>query len=329
MPRALIIGSGVAGPVVGMALHRAGIEAAVFEAHIESTKDVGSYLTVATNGLAALHAIDANHAVRSAGFSTPAIVLSNDAGVPLGRVRAGTVLADGTVSITIRRDRLHRVLVGQAKDRAVPFEFGKRLTAVEKAPSGGLLAHFQDGTQATGDLLVGCDGVHSTTRRIIDPAAPAGRYVGLINFGGYTRDVALAVERGVWHMVFGKRAFFGYVIDPLGGIVWFVNAPRGEVSDAERQSTSAEQWKDYLIELFAGDCNRVTDIIAAGEFELVADNTYDLPKVPTWHRGPIILLGDTAHAPSPSSGQGASLAIGTPSSSPSACATRPACPTRS
>lgn len=179
MPRALIIGSGVAGPVVGMALHRAGIEAAVFEAHIESTKDVGSYLTVATNGLAALHAIDANHAVRSAGFSTPAIVLSNDAGVPLGRVRAGTVLADGTVSITIRRDRLHRVLVGQAKDRAVPFEFGKRLTAVEKAPSGGLLAHFQDGTQATGDLLVGCDGVHSTTRRIIDPAAPAGRYVGL------------------------------------------------------------------------------------------------------------------------------------------------------
>jgi 2-polyprenyl-6-methoxyphenol hydroxylase-like FAD-dependent oxidoreductase len=182
-----------------MALHRAGIEAAVYEAHIQSAKDVGSYLTVATNGLVALRAIDAYHAVRSAGFSTPAIVLSNDAGMPLGRIPTGTALADGTVSITIRRARLHRVLVEQAKGSAVPFEFGKRLTAVETAPSGGVVAHFQDGTQATGDLLVGCDGVHSTTRRIIDPAAPAGRYVGLINFGGYTRYLVWRRTRRLAH----------------------------------------------------------------------------------------------------------------------------------
>jgi hypothetical protein len=32
--------------------------------------------------------------------------------------------------------------------------------------------------------------VHSITRRIIDPTAPVGRYVGLVNFGGYTRDLA-------------------------------------------------------------------------------------------------------------------------------------------
>jgi 2-polyprenyl-6-methoxyphenol hydroxylase-like FAD-dependent oxidoreductase len=33
-----------------------------------------------------------------------------------------------------------------------------------------------------------------------------------------------------------------------------------------------------------------------------------LPKVTTWHRGRMVLVGDAAHAPSSSSGQGASLA---------------------
>ncbi|HEY2267053.1 MAG TPA: hypothetical protein VGI96_30825, partial [Streptosporangiaceae bacterium] len=42
-------------------------------------------------------------------------------------------------------------------------------------------AVFADGSEATGDLLIGCDGVHSTLRRIIDPAAPSPVYSGLIN----------------------------------------------------------------------------------------------------------------------------------------------------
>jgi 2-polyprenyl-6-methoxyphenol hydroxylase-like FAD-dependent oxidoreductase len=190
MIKALIIGSGVAGPVAAMALLRGGIEAAVYEAHIPSNKDVGSYLTVATNGLGALRALDAHKPVQSAGFSTSSIVLLNDAGVRLGRVPAGSALPDGTVSITIKRARLHRVLLEQATNSGIPFEFGKRLTSAEATPDGSVNARFEDGTHATGDLLIGCDGVHSITRRIIDPTAPVGRYVGLVNFGGYTRDLA-------------------------------------------------------------------------------------------------------------------------------------------
>jgi 2-polyprenyl-6-methoxyphenol hydroxylase-like FAD-dependent oxidoreductase len=50
-------------------------------------------------------------------------------------------------------------------------------------------------------------------------------------------------------------------------------------------------------------------LIRRGELELAGDNTYDLPHVPSWHRGRLVLLGDAAHAPQPSSGQGASLAL--------------------
>lgn len=311
--KALIIGGGVAGPVAAMALQRAGVEATIYEAYPQATSDVGSYLTVATNGLDALCALDAHQPVLAAGFPTSHTILSSGNGKRLGKVPIGGTQPHGLGSITIKRAHLHRALHEQALSRGIPFEFGKRLVAAEITAQGGVIARFEDGSQASGDLLIGCDGVHSVTRRLIDPKAPAGRYVGLANFGGYTGDFALPVEQGVWHMIFGKRAFFGYVLDPNGGpnggIVWFANLPRGEISKSERLNTSDQQWKAHLIDLFAADRGPAVDLIAAGELELAAGNTYDLPSVPSWFKGPMIIIGDAAHAPSPTSGQGASLAM--------------------
>jgi 2-polyprenyl-6-methoxyphenol hydroxylase-like FAD-dependent oxidoreductase len=110
-------------------------------------------------------------------------------------------------------------------------------------------------------------------------------------------------------MIFGARAFFGYVPDAAGGTVWFANVPRHPSNRAERESTTAEQWKHRLIELFAHDRGPATELIGAGSPQLAADNTHDLPSVPTWHKAPVIIIGDAAHAPSPSSGQGASMAL--------------------
>jgi FAD-dependent urate hydroxylase len=309
MARALIIGGGVAGPVAAMALQRAGIEAVVYEAYAPTTEEeVGSYLTVATNGIDALRAIGADRPVLDAGFPTPSNVLLSGAGRRLGAVSNGGRLADGTTAHTIKRARLYRALHRQAAGRGVKVEVGRRLIDAAPTPDGGVLARFDDGSQAAGDLLIGADGIHSTTRRLIDPAAPEGRYVGLVNFGGYTQQAAPGAEPGVWHMIFGRRAFFGYVVDPAGGTVWFANVPRAKVGEAERAATTDEQWRRRLAELFAGDRGPAGELIAAGRLELVADNTHDLPQVPTWHKGPMVVIGDAAHAPSPTSGQGASMA---------------------
>jgi FAD-dependent urate hydroxylase len=308
MTRALIIGGGVAGPVAAMALQRAGIDAVVYEAYAPTTEEVGSYLGVATNGIDALRVIGADRPVLDAGFPTPTNVLLSGTGRRLGAVSNGGVLPDGTTAHTIKRARLYRTLLRQAADRGIPIEYGKRLIDAAPAPDGGVLAHLDDGSRAAGDLLIGADGIHSVTRRLIDPAAPEGRYVGLVNFGGYTPNAAPGGERGAWHMIFGRRAFFGYVVDPAGGTIWFANVPRAKVSEAERAATSAEQWRRQLVELFAGDRGPATELIAAGTLELAGDNTHDLPRVPTWHRGPMVVIGDAAHAPSPTSGQGASMA---------------------
>jgi FAD-dependent urate hydroxylase len=66
-------------------------------------------------------------------------------------------------------------------------------------------------------------------------------------------------------MIFGRRAFFGYVTDPAGGTVWFANVPRGQTSRPERQTTTAQQWQQQLLELFADDNGPATDLIAAGQ----------------------------------------------------------------
>jgi uncharacterized protein YbjT (DUF2867 family) len=65
MTRVLIVGGGVTGPVTAMALQRAGIDAALYEAHPPTTQEVGYYLTVASNGINALGATDASPAARS------------------------------------------------------------------------------------------------------------------------------------------------------------------------------------------------------------------------------------------------------------------------
>jgi FAD-dependent urate hydroxylase len=183
--KALIVGAGVCGPITAMALQRAGIDAVVYEAHQPPLAEVGSYLTVATNGLDALRAIDADAPVMAAGFPTGHTVLFSGTGKRLGAVPIGSTGDERIVSHTIKRAHLHRVLHLEARRRGVAIKFAKRLLTAQ-ATASGVRAEFDDGSHATGDVLIGCDGVHSVTRTIIDPGAPKPRYVGLLNFGGYT-----------------------------------------------------------------------------------------------------------------------------------------------
>src|SRR5688572_13408773 len=131
MTRALIIGGGIAGPTAAMALQRVGIEPTVYEAHPRSSAEVGSYLTVTPNGLAALRAVGAHHAAVAAGFPTRENVLYGADGQRLGAVPLGAPLPDGTVSQSLKRARLSRALEDEAIRRGVRVEYGKRLTGAE------------------------------------------------------------------------------------------------------------------------------------------------------------------------------------------------------
>lgn len=309
MTTAIIIGGGIAGPATAIALQRAGIDATVHEAYPRPADTVGSVLTLATNGLDALRALDLQGVAPAAGFPTATNVLLDHRGRRLGVVSNGGQRPDGTVAHTVDRSRLYRGLHRAAHDRGIPIRFGQRLVDAEPLDGGGVVARFADGTSTTGDVLIGADGVHSAVRGLVDPAAPAPRYAGLLNFGGHTPgDGPAGAAPGTWYMTFGRRAFFGFVVAPTGGTSWFANLPRHETTADERATTSTAAWSRRLIEIFAGDHGPATDLIERGQLTFAGANTYDLPSVPTWRRGPMVIIGDAAHAPAPSSGQGASMA---------------------
>ena len=308
---ALIIGAGVAGPVAAMALQKAGIGARIAEAHALDSGDVGSYFTVSPNGLDALAAIDALHVAKAEGFAHRRNVLRSSSGHVLGDMPVGEPLADGTPALTMKRTRLARRLTDEAIRRGIVVEGGRRFTSARR-DGDKVVATFANGSTETADLLIGADGVHSIIRKLIDPSAPDGRYVGLTNFGGITSGGIvptpdLAPE--TWDFTFGRRAFFGAQQASNGDIVWFVNAPRAPISREERAATTDAQWQRWLASLFGDDAGPAAALIRAGRLELSGDSTHDLPHVPVWHRDRMIIIGDAAHAPAPSSGQGASMAL--------------------
>jgi hypothetical protein len=98
---ALVVGGGIAGPAAAMALQKAGIDAVVYEAHATSAEGIGTFLTLATNGVDALRTLDADKLAVTAGFPTSAIVLWSGTGKRLGAAAVSMTLADGTTSYTL------------------------------------------------------------------------------------------------------------------------------------------------------------------------------------------------------------------------------------
>ena len=87
---ALIIGAGPAGTVAALGLQKAGWEPEIYEAYDRSAGlSQGVFLTVAVNGLDALSAIGADHAVRELGFPTGRIRFLSGAGKDLGALPIG------------------------------------------------------------------------------------------------------------------------------------------------------------------------------------------------------------------------------------------------
>jgi len=308
--RALIVGGGIGGPVAAMALERAGIQAVVYEAAEAPGDHVGLFLNTSSNGLDVLRTLAVDAVGQADGVPIPSSVMWSGTGKRLGEVANGIRLQDGTVSTAIRRGLLQRVLREEAERRGVKVEFGKRLDTYRVGGDGQVIARFADGTEAEGAVLIGADGIHSATRQAMDPAAPKPTYTGLLSIGGYSHSTTISPTPDTQHFVFGSRAFFGYLVRASGEIWWFANLARAdEPSRAELAGISTAEWKRRLLDLFAGDLDRIAEILQATQGEIGAYTVHDIPTIPTWHRGPVVLIGDAAHATSPNAGQGASLAM--------------------
>ncbi|MFD8611840.1 FAD-dependent oxidoreductase [Streptomyces sp. NPDC059631] len=307
MARVLVIGGGIAGTATALALDKAGHDVAVYEAHPDAAEDIGAFLTLAGNGMRALAQFGAAAPVTALGFPLTSMRVLDASGAETAHVPLGEPGDPLLRYRCLRRGELNAALQAEAVARGVPVRHGARLTAVEDGPDG-VTARFADGSTATGDLLVGADGVHSTVRRAIAPAAQP-RHAGQRVFYGYTRDAPRTQESSCITMVRGSAAAFGHAMSPEGETYWFARVSDAPLpADAIAQGTPG-RWRDLLVPLLRRDPAPVADIVAATDGELMVTNATELLPGTPWRSGRVLLVGDAAHAASPATGQGASMAL--------------------
>lgn len=301
---ALVIGAGIAGPVTAVALHQAGLQATVYEAYPAASNGIGSALALAPNGLAALGIIGADAAVRAIALPITGTAMSIG-----GKNLALPALPNLPPLQMVERADLHRVLRDRATAAGARFEYGKRLVGVNEGVDG-ITARFADGSTATADVLIGADGVRSTVRTLIDPNAPGANYTGLLGFGSYI-DAEIDLEPGTMTFAFGTRAYYLYWTMPDGRVAWGANLPSQKyLTLSEARAVPATDWLHALRETYAGDVpgESFAERTTAKSLEVLGA-IHIMPPVPRWHRGRMVLVGDAVHAPSNSTGQGASLAV--------------------
>ncbi|KOV56185.1 FAD-dependent oxidoreductase [Streptomyces sp. MMG1121] len=303
--RVLVIGGGIAGTAAALGLDKAGCDVTVYEAHPDTAADIGAFLTLASDGMRALAQLDATDAVTAIGFPLTSLRLLDSQGTEQAHRPLGEVTDPALRFRCLRRGELNAALQGEAARRGIRLRHGARLVDVSDGPDA-VTARFADGTTVDADLLVGADGLNSTVRAILDPEVRPV-YSGQRVFYGYTGTADDAGPSGAITFVRGSETTFGYAVSPAGQTYWFARVN----TEALLADGTAHQaaWREELLPLLRKDSSPAADIVAASVGPVLVTNATELPLGTPWHTGRVLLIGDAAHAASPATGQGASMAL--------------------
>lgn len=297
----LIIGCGIAGLAAALCLKKAGIEADIFESYPTSRDSSGSFFGLHPNGRDVLETLDIADTVLAEGIATHEFHFSNNK-------RSLTTVA--TDVITIRRGAVARALREEVISQGISIQYDKQLTAITQTDDR-VMAIFEDGTRASGVCLIGADGIHSKTRRIVFGNSPRPYYTGTIRSAAVIKNtLGLKPSYGTTNMIIGRKAFFSYLVRSDGLIYWFSNRfDKVKPSQGEIEAIPQADWQAELTHLYDGDDPIIGRIITATDDPIQKYPVYDMPLIADWHKQHVCLIGDAAHAPSPKAGQGASMAL--------------------
>lgn len=302
-----ICGAGIGGLVLALRLAGLGFRPIVFEARSKETAlSEGEFLTLASNGMNALRSVDCHDVVLREGLETRAIELCNARGKRLALVDQSDHLATfGTPAVTIKRGVLTGILIENCEAEGIVMQFGRRVTKVDNHAHAVTL-NFSEGAGLALDLLVAADGLRSFVRTQVFPDYPLPQFTGLIGTGGIV-DADIPDTNGVMRMTFGGKAFFGYLKTASHPVYWFDSFP-ADTPDAVR-TLEPKALAAHVRQMHAADPEPNRSILRAVDRIERSYPIFDMPQLPVWSSGRVVLIGDAAHAIGPHAGQGASMAI--------------------
>jgi len=324
----IVIGGGVGGLCLAQGLKKGGIAVEVYERDGAPASRLAGYrITVSPTGAAALRAC------------LPAEIYQQflaESGRPARSVtfldhRLKTLLAFSLPDVDraspkaerpIARAALRRVLLTGLDDIV---HFGKRLVVCEETPDGRDVARFEDGTSASGDLVVGADGANSPTRASLLPGAQRDD-LGIVAFGGkipLTAAARAALPPPILHgptMILGPRGRFMFASalayddaasDREEYAMWGVSAPCAQLPlprDPGRLDERALRAAAKAI-VTDFDPSLRAMIEAADPASLSAFPIRAAAAVKPWPTRRVTLLGDALHNMPPYRGVGANVAL--------------------
>jgi len=309
MKKAIIIGCGITGPTLALSLKNAGIDSVIYEEQETPLDHVGLVLYLSPSGCNILKTLGLYDKVRSGGSICGKTEFNNHNGKKIVEFeQSNHEKIFGVNTIAIKRGEINKILRDEAKLKGISIESGKKLKDIEITDKNSVIVFFQDGTKIHGDFLVGCDGINSRTRQIIMPNTQP-EYTGSFAVGGTTDTPQNAPSANTLSFNFGKKAFFAYYVMPSGKTVWWNDVRILEEEIKEKLANSNDQWKEILLDLHKDDNIFFRKLIESTKEKLLRISIFDLPTLSSWHKGPVCLTGDAAHAVAPHAGQGASLCL--------------------
>lgn len=307
--KVLIAGGGIGGLSAALALLQRGIDVEIFE-QADVFREVGAGIQIAPNGTRVLRALGLEPALqdRVCNAAGKEVRLWNTGQTwKLFDLGEDCVRRFGAPYWLVHRGDLHAALyeaVIALKPNAA--HLNKRCIAIEQDEHSATL-RFADGTSATGDLVVGADGVHSIIRDALFNS-PKSQFTGLMAWRGLakTEDLIPELRRPVgtnWVGPGGHVITYpikgGKVLNFVGLVenVTWTKETWNEAGTIEECLADFQNWHPHIHSMI-----KALDI--PYRWALVGRE-----PLRTWTKGRITLLGDACHPTLPFLAQGAIMAI--------------------
>lgn len=305
--RILVVGGGIGGLTLALALRQAGLDGRVYE-QAGRLREVGAGLTMAPNAVKVLHRLGLAEALHDVATLPHARDVRD---WQSGEVLAQIPLRDtatarwGAPYYMMHRADLHNALRRRLGDEYITL--GARCVSVDQ-DAEQVTACFADGRRVTGDLLIGADGIHSVVREYVAGAdrptwcrQVAWRGLAPASVG---REVGLEPNH---HLYWGPGKVFVTYYVSAGRLVNWVGVVQSD-DDWQEESWSARGDRAEALAHYA-DWHEPVRTLIAGTESIFRWALFDRPPLATWLRGRVVLLGDAAHPMLPHMGQGAAQSI--------------------